>query len=113
MPLDQDVLQWGLRYFLQREHNITRCSFPADAFAGECGEPYIQKLSRRGLRKINRCALVSYHATCLLNASSKQARLEQVLCEVERRCAAKPRPGGHARSCRNAERLAEERRPQR
>ena len=91
MPLDQDVLQWGMKAFLRREHNVTSCSFPAQAFTGHCSEPYAQRLHVRGIKKINRCNLVSYHATCLTNVSSKLAQLEAILGQVERRCSKKKR----------------------
>lgn len=86
MPLDQDVLQWGMEAFLRREHNVTSCSFPAQAFTGHCSEPYAQRLAVRGIKKINRCQLVSYHATCLTNVSLKLAQLQAILGQVERRC---------------------------
>lgn len=86
MPLDQDVLQWGMKAFLRREHNVTSCSLPAQVFAGHCSEPHAQRLHVRGIKRINRCQLASYHATCLYNVSQKLAQLETILGQVERRC---------------------------
>lgn len=86
MPLDQDVLQWGMKAFLRRDHNVTSCSFPAQVFASHCSEPYAQRLHVRGIKRINRCQLVAYHATCLYNVSQKLAQLEATLSQVERRC---------------------------
>ena len=55
-------------------------------FASHCSEPYAQRLHVRGIKRINRCQLVAYHATCLYNVSQKLAQLEATLSQVERRC---------------------------
>jgi hypothetical protein len=78
MPLDQDVLQWGLRRFLRQDGNVTTCRLP-HSFVGHCAEQ-----SLRVKRQWSSCKLVAYHATCSANASMKLSNMRAVLEEANR-----------------------------
>ena len=82
LPLEQDVVQWGLKYFL-RADGFSTCRLPP-SFAGYCGEPAERRRWRaRGYRLPDRCGLVTYHATCVNGTSEKLSRLRAVLSEAK------------------------------
>jgi hypothetical protein len=78
--LDQDIAESVIR---SSAGNLTACHLPSDAFVGFCMWAWGYNKGNRSLfDRLDPCALVSYHAHCLVSSSDKRLSMERMLSKT-------------------------------